>query len=225
MKRFIVAAAALLLAACVTVTTLPHRDPAASWDQANLKINDHGCPSAIFVAPGGNLVQCETPDKSDTPQDDVKFFPTTNAAALYIVGKIYEHSHYFEYGGVIVKSSKGYALSAPKTQRHGMDVAFNEDPEAYEFPIVASYHVHPCLSGTVPSVFSPQDLAGARVTNHPAYVLDECTGALHYWAPGDGYMSTDALLKLGVGPMELRDVQVSSGKIVGHIVVDGVLLN
>jgi hypothetical protein len=29
-----------------------------SWDQANLKRNDRGCPTAIFVAPGGDLEQC-----------------------------------------------------------------------------------------------------------------------------------------------------------------------
>lgn len=31
---------------------------AQSWDQENLKRNDHGCPTAIFIAPEGNLVQC-----------------------------------------------------------------------------------------------------------------------------------------------------------------------
>lgn len=29
-----------------------------SWDQENLKRNDHGCPTAIFIAPEGNLIQC-----------------------------------------------------------------------------------------------------------------------------------------------------------------------
>jgi hypothetical protein len=29
-----------------------------SWDQENLKRHDVGCPTAIFVAPGGNLEQC-----------------------------------------------------------------------------------------------------------------------------------------------------------------------
>lgn len=226
MKRFLIAAfAALLLSACVTTQSLPHRDPATSWDQANLKLNDRGCPSAIFVAPAGNLVQCALMEINE-PKNDVKLFATADAAALYIVGKIYEHSHYYEYGGVVVKAPKGYAISEPKTQRHGMDVTFNEDPEAYEYPIVASYHTHPCLRGVVPSVFSPQDLAGARATNHPAYVLDECTGALHYWAPGDGYMNTDELLELGVDSLSLtHDIKISAGKIVGKIVVDGVLIN
>ena len=29
-----------------------------SWDQENLKRNDHGCPTAIFIAPNGVLEQC-----------------------------------------------------------------------------------------------------------------------------------------------------------------------
>ena len=34
------------------------RPKAESWDQENLKRNDHGCPTAIFIAPGGVLTQC-----------------------------------------------------------------------------------------------------------------------------------------------------------------------
>lgn len=29
-----------------------------SWDQENLKRNDHGCPTAVFIAPNGDLQQC-----------------------------------------------------------------------------------------------------------------------------------------------------------------------
>ena len=159
-------------------------------------------------------------------KDEVKVFATMDEAAIYVVGKIYEKSHYYEYGGVIVKGPKGYAISIPTTQHHGMDVSFEEDPESFEFPIVATYHVHPCLKNAFPSVFSPQDLAGSRVTKTPEYVLDECTGAVHYWAPGDGYMDVDAMLKLGVNPLALaRGVELSPGRIVGTIVVTGEVLN
>jgi hypothetical protein len=220
MKRTLLAALAALLCACAAA---PAHNPLQSWDQANLKRNDSGCPTAIFVAPDGNLSQCEMVEqKSDPP----KFFPSADAAALYVVTKIYEHSHYYEYGGVIGKGPKGYALSAPTTLHHGTDVTINEDPDSYSFPIVATYHVHPCLRHVVPSVFSPQDLAGARTTSHPAYVLDECTGALHYWAPGDGYLSEGELLELGISPIELRNgVLISPGKIVGKILVDGAVIN
>ncbi len=201
--------------------------PSQSWDQANLKRHDIGCPTAIFVAPQGKLVQCQLQeDKPAVSNDTLKYFPTMDMAALYVVGKIYERSHYYEYGGVILKSLKGYLGSVPTTQHYGGDVSFDEDPESYDYPIVATYHVHPCLKNAFPSVFSPQDLAGARTAKTPGYVLDECTGALHYWAPGDGYLNLDELLKLGISPAELTlGVQLSPGKIVGHIVVDGVVLN
>jgi len=35
------------------------RTATESWDQENLKKNDHGCPTAIFIAPNGELEQCE----------------------------------------------------------------------------------------------------------------------------------------------------------------------
>jgi hypothetical protein len=37
---------------------LPHRPRAQSFDQENLKLRDSGCPSAVFVAPNGELQQC-----------------------------------------------------------------------------------------------------------------------------------------------------------------------
>lgn len=230
MNRFLLPAAMSLLIAAMMImphvwrTAHPKNVPAQSWDQENLKRDDRGCPTAIFVAPRGELVQCElfikklkVPTKKDPP----KFFPTADAAALYVVSKIYERSHYYEYGGVIGKGPEGYALSQPRTQHHGEDVEFSEDPESYNFPIVATYHVHPCIRGAIPSVFSPQDLAGARTAKTPAYVLDECTGALHYWAPGDGYLNEEQLIQLDA----FENVQLSPGKIVGHIKVDGAVIN
>jgi hypothetical protein len=210
---------------------LPHRNPAESFDQSNLKRLDSGCPTAIFTAPDGELQQCEmyknaAPAAPTVKDDEVRVFPTMDAAALYVVEKIYERSHYYEFGGVIVKGSKGFMISLPSTQHHGMDVSFDEDPESFDYLIVATYHVHPCLKNAFPSVFSPQDMAGSRITKSPGYVLDECTGDLHYWAPGDGYLDADALLKLGVNPVALmQGVQLSPGKIVGHIAVDGIVLN
>jgi hypothetical protein len=32
--------------------------PSQSWDQENLKRNDSGCPTSIYIAPGGNLQLC-----------------------------------------------------------------------------------------------------------------------------------------------------------------------
>jgi hypothetical protein len=156
----------------------------------------------------------------------VTYFKTADEAAIAILTRIYNRSHYYEYGGVILRSPKGYAVGTPTTQHHGMDVEYDEDPENFDFPIVASYHVHPCLKDAITSVFSPQDLSSMRSFKSPGYLLDECTGAVHYWAPGDGYLSIDAMAVLGVTLEDMRDgVHLAVGKIVGQIAVDGVALN
>jgi hypothetical protein len=187
------------------------------------------CAYSVFLQPpayAAMFVVQRQQQPTVKPKDDVKYFPSANAAAIYVLTKIYEHSHYYEYGGIIAKSPKGYVVSVPATQHHGMDVTFSEDPEDYSYPIVATYHVHPCIKDGYPGVFSPQDLAGSRAANHPAYVLDECTGAVHYWAPGDGYLDADAILKMGVPPIAiLEGVQLAAGKVVATITVDGARIN
>lgn len=58
--------AGLLLIACILavyyrphpVSPPRHARHAQSWDQENLKRTDSGCPTAIFIAPGGVLEQC-----------------------------------------------------------------------------------------------------------------------------------------------------------------------
>lgn len=42
---------------CVLIEQ-PTRTPEQSWDQANLKRHDSGCPKSIYIAPDGNLEQC-----------------------------------------------------------------------------------------------------------------------------------------------------------------------
>jgi hypothetical protein len=37
----------------------PVVDHSFSWDQQSLKRSDAGCPTAIFVAPNGDLEECE----------------------------------------------------------------------------------------------------------------------------------------------------------------------
>jgi hypothetical protein len=208
----------LALGGCAT-----HRSPSQSWDQANLKRNDFGCPTAIFVAPDGNLKQCETEHSQPAGAKPSLAFNTANEAAVYATQLIYSVTRWYEYGGVIARRPDGkFVVSRPRTQYHGEDVSFSEDPEDYQYPIVATYHVHPCIKTAIPSVFSPQDLAGSRSANRPAYVADFCTGAVHYWAPGDGYSTVDELFKLGITPIMLaRGVQLASGRIVGWFKVTG----
>lgn len=71
----LVALAFMVIAETVALVHLDHQDaktspvdsqaraetnlPSQSWDQENLKRNDAGCPTAVYVAPGGNLEQCQ----------------------------------------------------------------------------------------------------------------------------------------------------------------------
>jgi len=61
--KSILLALTLALTACQTTAPPTHHADGfymknQSWDQENLKRNDYGCPSSIFVAPDGNLIQC-----------------------------------------------------------------------------------------------------------------------------------------------------------------------
>jgi hypothetical protein len=44
-------------ARCAGRTDAPP-NPAQSWDQEHLKRGDAGCPTAVYIAPEGNLVEC-----------------------------------------------------------------------------------------------------------------------------------------------------------------------
>jgi hypothetical protein len=62
--KSILLALTLALVACNAAPPVRHPDgffmqKNQSWDQENLKRNDYGCPSSIFVAPDGNLIQCD----------------------------------------------------------------------------------------------------------------------------------------------------------------------
>jgi hypothetical protein len=46
-----------LLVGC-DVSYKVHHDARESWDQGTLKRHDVGCPTAVYVAPNGNLVEC-----------------------------------------------------------------------------------------------------------------------------------------------------------------------
>jgi hypothetical protein len=50
--------APLLTSGCAS-QGLPHRNPNESYDQANLKQNDSGCPTAVYITPNGVLEQCK----------------------------------------------------------------------------------------------------------------------------------------------------------------------
>lgn len=145
---------------------------------------------------------------------------TAVEAAIYALKKAYdEHPHYYEYGGVVMQMPSGrFNSSTPRTEGNasGMNIVYDFMAYDGQYPIVADYHTHPCMDGYNPSLFSDTDLKSAREYRLPGYMLDECTGDVHLWAPGDPYYV----------PPELRgDVMPNQynafGRIVGHIPVDG----
>lgn len=142
---------------------------------------------------------------------------SATAAAVEIFTRLYGLTRSFEYGGVILKAEGGlYMASDPETQHNGIAVNFDEDGDGYPgYQVVADYHNHPCIYGAYTAKFSPTDIHNMRENKLPGYLLDMCTGDIHYWAPGDA-----------LDPPEFGvDAVLASGKIVGHIKVDGVELH
>jgi hypothetical protein len=156
-----------------------------------------------------------------TQADGPREFATINEAALFAFQYILKQpvSTYYEYGGQIVQMPDGkYALAMPDTDYSGDRVSYSADPDDYKGKLVASYHTHPCLPDShVPGVFSGNDIQGFRVFNRPGFLLDLCTGDVHYWAPGDPVEPRFSGSSLG----DLRGELVAKGKIVAHIDVSG----
>ena len=157
------------------------------------------------------------PVQADGPRE----FATVNEAAFFAFQFILKQpvSTYYEYGGQIVQMPDGkYALAMPDTDYAGDHVSYSADPADYKGALVASYHTHPCLPASHrPDVFSGGDIQGYRVFNRPGYLLDMCTGDVHYWAPGD---PVEAMFS-GNSISELRPEIVAKGKVIGHIDVPG----
>lgn len=195
--------------------------PWESWDQANLKMRDHGCPTAIFVTPGGNLVQCQDV-VGVTQQGPAAFgkpapatFDTRDKAAMIALQIAYSISPYYEHGGVLIQRPDGkFVIGVPDTEYAGDHVETDVDPADYTDTgtIVAIYHTHPCLKNTHGvAYFSVMDLQTARINTHPSYMANLCTGEVHLYDP-----AKDAVPAHGVK---------FSGQIIGKFPVAGDVLD
>lgn len=204
--------------------------PDQSWDQANLKKDDHGCPTAIFVAPGGNLTQCppvvtqgeagtttyypggRDPGAPDLPMFKPKGLATPEDAATLGLKLIAQKatSAYYEWGGAIGRDpvTGEFYLSPPVTSMHGdhvnLEKAIDSIPDGYE--LVGSYHTHPCIPGHQTQVFSPGDLNGSIFNHETGFMGDFCTGLIHEFMPGD---------KPDVERIKEADLWLTQGRILG----------
>lgn len=185
--------------------------PTQSWDQENLKRHDVGCPTAVFVAPHGNLEQCQTEDvcpsgwevtqgqtgttctapksvAAEVAHSTPKGFPTLEAAATAALSLVASKatSTYYEWGGNLAKDIKTgeFYFSAPQTSMHGDHVHINDDdPGTLE--VVGTYHTHPCLPHHEPAYFSTGDMESTLYGHEVTFMGDLCTGKVHEFKPGD----------------------------------------
>jgi hypothetical protein len=174
------------------------RDHTFLWDQGHLHSTAAGsglCPTAIYVAPDGNLALCGPPaahemriltitvTASAPPQPTT--FETLNEAAVKALENAYRISHYYEVGGVLTKLGGRYGMGRPGSDVSGDSLSvINMDPLSYHGEIMATYHTHPCNSNThIPAVFSPTDTHSDRSYKVIGFIADLCTGKVSRYDP------------------------------------------
>lgn len=192
-RKIFAALLAVTLGACTTERAA-HHSPEQSWDQDNLKRYDMGCPTAVFIAPGGDLVQCQTSitDRlsglgivaSAPPlHATVAGYRTIEEAALDGLQKIAlkPTANFYEWGGAIVKTTNGYVALSPRTDYAAQHVHI--DDEAGD--VVGSYHTHVCHKSFTHEFFSPADMSDPIFFHRTIFMGDFCTGLAHVFKPGD----------------------------------------
>ena len=173
---------------------LPHRPAAQSYDQENLKRDDIGCPTAVYVAPQGNLIECEQQTLSpevaakikawDTAADWHRFSSLADAA-MYGATRLGQCSHFYECSGFIVIDPKdGKFLMSPVRTDYASDHVQVADRNPEGMKRIADIHSHPCVPQHVTGKFSPQDMMESITTRTIAFMVDLCTGDVHAFVPG-----------------------------------------
>lgn len=198
----------VLLCGCAAT---PAHLKSQSWDQENLKRNDHGCPTAIFIAPDGNLQQCDLTIEGKVVIVPAAYDTVEQAAIAGLKAVAVEPtSSYYEWGGVIVKTSRGkfIALTA-NTNFQGDSVRIHSgDFILPGMTIVSSYHTHPCIPEHYVQFFSPSDLIEPLFSRRIVFMGDLCTGNVHEFKPGD---KTDAEHPLA----DEETLWLTKGRIIG----------
>lgn len=191
----------------------PHHPAGQSWDQANLKQNDFGCPTAIFVAPNGELTQCQAVSAPPKAIAAPVLYKTMEDAAIAGLKAIAAEptSSYWEFGGTIVQIKEGGYLVLPaNTSMSGDSVGIaSEEMAGFFGKEVATFHTHPCVPGHYVQYFSPDDLVHAIFFHQVVFMGDLCTGNVHEFKPGD---KPDAE---NPAAGDNRNIWLTKGRIVG----------
>lgn len=181
-----------------------------SWDQENLKRHDTGCPTAVFVAPGGDLVQCQLISRFDIkPLVAPPEYDTPERAAIegFKIIARKPTGPYFEWGGMIVKMPSGkYSALAANTSYQGDSVSIQRNDFGLNASVVGAYHTHPCLPEHDVEFFSEPDLIGPIFYRQLAFMGDFCTGNVHEFVPGD---------KPDAEPSHNPNLYLTKGRIIG----------
>jgi hypothetical protein len=202
---------------CTLFGCATHHPKSMSWDQENLKRNDKGCPTAIYIAPGGNLEQCQhaiTLKLIGVPEPvTYTKYDTVEAAAIAGLKEIADlHGGVYEWGGMIGKTSDGkFVHSSPNTNYEGDHVRIENDMDQ---DVVASYHTHPCLPFHDVEYFSPPDLMEVLFTRAPeTFMGDFCSGNVHEFKYGD---KPDAEHPRRADGAPQDQIYLTKGRIVGQ---------
>ncbi len=85
--------------------------------------------------------------------------------------------------------------------------------------LLATYHLHLCMSGYYHELFSRQDIRFAVLTGLPEFMLDECTGDVHAFDPKlDKVFDSAKPVKLfGKHCEKVDDIYLPVGRIIGNI--------
>jgi hypothetical protein len=142
----------------------------------------------LAIAPIWFTPVAGTPDYKVLPHLLPGYYDTLDEAGIAGIEQSYVRSQFYEFGGVIVKTTNGkYRISVPETDYAGDSVQisarFHMDYAGYF--TVADYHTHTCLPYShFPAAFSDADV---RINTHDGsigYMGNLCTGDVLRFVPG-----------------------------------------
>lgn len=126
------------------------------------------------------------------PEDPVRphlypeYYDTMDEAGVAAIRHAYDHSQFYEYGGLILRTTNGkYRVSVPETDYRGASVFIDNDRNDYAgYSIVADYHTHPCnpYSHYI-FVFSDSDVNSDTKRGITGYMGELCTGGVRRFVP------------------------------------------
>lgn len=133
------------------------------------------------------LLTASAADSAVSPQLYPEYYDTLDQAGVAAIQHAYDHSQFYEYGGMILQTTNGkFRVEVPGTDYRGDGVFIDSNTNDYPgYFIVASYHTHPCLPYShYPHIFSDGDVGTDTNSGFIGYLGDLCSGAVLRFVPG-----------------------------------------